>query len=77
MLLENNQIRPGIRSGIVRERVVWQAESAHQIRTAHHLHSDKWTGSIHHPLRGNESHYTTFMHGVEGLQEEVIVYSLC
>ena len=76
MLLKNNQIRPGISSGIVGERVVRKPESAYKVRTAHHLHAYKGAGGIHHPLRGYESDNSTLMYGVKRLQKEVIVNSL-
>ena len=50
MLLEYNQVRPRIGSGIVGESIVWQTQSRHKVCAFHKLHAHERTGGVHYPL---------------------------
>ena len=67
MLLENNQVGPGISSGILAERVVWQTQRRHKVGTLHQLHPDERTAGVHHTLGCYESDKSALAHLVECL----------
>ena len=62
MLLKDNQVRACIRSGIIGESVVGQAESTHKVGAFHQLHAHEWRCGVHHTLRCDKSHNATLMH---------------
>ena len=77
MLLEYDQVRTRISSGIVGESIVWQTQSRHKVCAFHKLHPHKRRGSVHNALRGDKRYKTSLAYLVESLQEEIIVNRLC
>ena len=76
MFLEDYQVTPGLGAGGLGESIVGQAQRGNKVGAPHQLHPDKRGGGVHHPLRGDECHDTPFAHGVECLQEKIVVYRL-
>ena len=77
MLLQDNQVRACIRSGVIGESVVWQSYRSHKVRAFHQLYAHKGAGGVHHTLRCDKSHNATLMHRVQCFEKEIIVDRLC
>ncbi|WP_304488536.1 hypothetical protein [Duncaniella muris] len=76
MLLENNQVRAYIGSGIIRESIIRKSQCSHKVSLFNQLHSDKRTGSVHHTLRCDKGDQTAFSHLVKTFEKKVIVQRL-
>ena len=73
-LLQHNQVAAHLRSGIVGKEVVGQADGGQKPCPLHEVlaHGSAHRG-VHHPLRGDESHDAALAHGIQPLDEEIIV----
>lgn len=78
VLLQDNQVTPHLRVGIVREQVVRQADGGHQIRLSHHHVACAAVAlRIQHALRGDECHDTAVTHRVQPFQKEIGMHLPC
>ena len=73
-LLQHNEVAAHLRTGIVGKEVVGQADGGQEPRPFHQIlaHGSAHRG-VHHPLRGDESHDAALAHGIQPLDEEIVV----
>ena len=77
VLLQDDEVAAHFRVGILREKVVWQADCRNHIgMTEHHEPCRTVVLGVQHALRGDERHQSAIPYRVECLDKEVVVYAL-